>query len=362
MRKTYGNTWWGKQWLNSLDAIDNENRLPRGRSYANIGAARRIKIKGNLITAQVDGSRPRPYQVTIAVQPFDKSDQKKIIETIAGNPNLLSQLLNHTLPEELYESCLQQGIQLFPQKWDDLTGECSCPDWAVPCKHLAAVLYLIANEIDKDPFMAFELQGLDVIAALKDAGFIGEGQKEIGILNFNDLVEPFSLGKRPFTFDVQQFESLDFSRISNCREDLLSLLSEKPVFFPQRDFKKVLSSAYKNSAGLFKKPVEPKPSPEVEQIIDQTESLEIFMDSALDFLQVTFRDRKGEELASRQDIYQLLEILDQIPVSRLLQLSGSMRGLYLGYRFAQKLLKQGAFVLNYSKSENSIIASAGYQH
>ena len=344
MRKTYGNTWWGKQWLNALEVIDNTNRLPRGRSYANIGAARRIKIKGNLITAQVDGSRPRPYQVTIAVQPFGKAAQKKVIEIIAGNPHFLSQLLNRNLPEELYEACREQGIQIFPRQWDDLTGECSCPDWAVPCKHLAAVLYLIANEIDKDPFLAFELHGLDVIAALKKAGFIGEGQKEIGILNFNDRLQPFSMEKKAFNFDIEQFEALDFSRIPYCRDDLMSLLSEKPVFFPQRDFKKVLATAYKNASGLFKKVVEPKPSAEVEQIIDQTESLEIFLDSALDFLQVTFRDRKGEELASRQDIYQLLEILDQIPVSRLLQLSASMRGLYLGYRFAQKLLKQGAFV------------------
>ena len=65
MRKTYGNTWWGKQWLNALSYIDYSNRLPRGRSYANRGMVKEIAIEGNKITAKVAGSRPRPYSVDI---------------------------------------------------------------------------------------------------------------------------------------------------------------------------------------------------------------------------------------------------------------------------------------------------------
>jgi len=98
MRKSYGNTWWGKQWLNALTHIDNSNRLPRGRTYANKGAARNIKIKGNAVTADVKGSRPRPYKVEVSIPTFSANEKAKIIDLVTGNPIYLSKLLNRELP------------------------------------------------------------------------------------------------------------------------------------------------------------------------------------------------------------------------------------------------------------------------
>ena len=156
MRK-YGRTWWGEQWLKALDRIDFSNRLPRGRSYANNDMVASVKITENMIEAKVKGSQPKPYNITIIVPPFFDEEKKIIIEKIKANPLIISQLLNRQLPKELLDIAEQNEIKIFPQSWQDIKLNCSCPDWAVPCKHLAAVIYTIANEIDKNPFLVFTL-------------------------------------------------------------------------------------------------------------------------------------------------------------------------------------------------------------
>ena len=75
MRKNYGNTWWGKQWLNSLTNIDYSNRLPRGKTYANKGLAYDIVVNNNRITAKVKGTRPTPYKVQFTVPKFSAKEK-----------------------------------------------------------------------------------------------------------------------------------------------------------------------------------------------------------------------------------------------------------------------------------------------
>jgi hypothetical protein len=161
---TYGKTWWGKKWLETFNGIDYDNRLPRGRTYANTGRAYGIEIKENVITALVTGSRPRPYKVEIVLSKFTPSEQKIIHQTIVNSPSILSGLLNKKLSTKLLDQLKYHGIRLFPQNWQAIKAECSCPDWAMPCKHIAAVIYLIGAEIDKNPFIVFEIHGCDLLS------------------------------------------------------------------------------------------------------------------------------------------------------------------------------------------------------
>ena len=93
----YGQTWWGQKWLETFNDIDDENRLPRGRTYANTGKAHDIKIQGNIVTAKVSGSRPSPYKVKITFQEFDLGIKENLKEIISNSPLILSQLLNKKL-------------------------------------------------------------------------------------------------------------------------------------------------------------------------------------------------------------------------------------------------------------------------
>ena len=186
---TFGNTWWGKQWLNALTDIDFDNRLPRGVSYARNGSVKSIMIKENKVAAKVQGSMPRPYTVGITIPLFKQVAKDATVEAITSNRLFLSHLMTRKLPPELYDALVKKKVHLFPNKWGDLTAECSCPDWAVPCKHIAAVVYLIANEIDKNPFLVFALHGFDIFQALARHGFAREKIEKTPILSFESIIK-----------------------------------------------------------------------------------------------------------------------------------------------------------------------------
>ena len=128
MIKQFGHTWWGKQWLNALSDIDFSNRLPRGKTYARNGQARNIIMMGNTVNAQVQGSRPKPYKVTLSLDEFSKLDKQQVIASITGNPLFLSQLLAREIPPDLHEELQRKYIELFPRSWEDMEASCSCPD------------------------------------------------------------------------------------------------------------------------------------------------------------------------------------------------------------------------------------------
>ncbi|KAF5270836.1 hypothetical protein FQR65_LT17774 [Abscondita terminalis] len=180
MAQQYGKTWWGQKWLQSLNNIDYSNRLPRGASYARKGAVKQIKIEENRIQAKVAGSRPKPYKVDIILPPFFDPELSNFLETVVTKPFIISKLLNRELDPSLLEMAEQAGLKVFPQQWTDFKMQCSCPDWAVPCKHVASVVYKLSEEIDNNPFLVFELHLLDLIAELNKRGlFINTQPVEI---------------------------------------------------------------------------------------------------------------------------------------------------------------------------------------
>ncbi|BED96859.1 hypothetical protein Ef18B226LT_29430 [Escherichia fergusonii] len=166
--QTYGLSWWGQQWLNALTHIDADNRLPRGRTYANKGAVQKLDIKDGHIRAQVRGSYI--YTVEITVPPFSGQEKERLLDALVNDPLIISQLLNRELSPTMLDLANETNIKIFPASWKDLHMDCNCPDWAVPCKHLAAVIYLISRQIDSDPFLVFALHGLDLPTALRQRG------------------------------------------------------------------------------------------------------------------------------------------------------------------------------------------------
>ena len=141
----YGRTWWGAQWLQALSQIDYDNRLPRGRTYANNGSVQDLAIEGSRVRASVQGSRPRPYAVEIGVPPVPEAAAGRLIDSLAQDPGLIARLLNRELDPAVLSAAQRLKIEVFPTRWRDLSMHCSCPDHAVPCKHLAAVVYLLSQ-------------------------------------------------------------------------------------------------------------------------------------------------------------------------------------------------------------------------
>jgi len=238
-RIEFGHTWWGKRWLRALSNIDFENRLPRGKRYARNGSVVSITADEHNVAAKVSGRRPKPYNVTLTLWRFEPGESEKLVSLVRNNPYYLSQLEAHTLPPELEQEAADAGIKLFPKNWEELGMRCSCPDWAVPCKHLAAVVYIIANEIDKNPFLVFQMHGLDLPKAVRGASFEEDAEPIVDIESL--------LAHKPeeYNYYRENLEHIDFATIPDLYPAVSRLLTEFPLFYLKKDFKEILLRAYK---------------------------------------------------------------------------------------------------------------------
>jgi len=257
MAKQFGNTWWGEHWLKSLDHIDYDNRLPRGASYARAGRVEEVKIKENQIVAKVSGSRPKPYKVNIIVPPFFADKISQLMGEVVGNPMLISKLLNRELDPRILEIAENLGLKVFPKQWTDFKMQCSCPDWAVPCKHLAAVIYMVSQEIDNNPFLVFQIHNVNLIEELSKRGIFIEAQKRAEIPLLSELLKSTDK-KVKIEFDVNQaYQRIDFSQLQPIYEPLSQILPDQPPFYNQGNFRLLYSSAIqkiaKEAGKIFKK-------------------------------------------------------------------------------------------------------------
>jgi uncharacterized Zn finger protein len=159
-RGTFGESWWAKRWVALLEGFHIGARLGRGRSYARRGQVLSIDIDKGRVAAEVQGSRPRPYDVAIKVKTLSAVKWKKLAKTLSGQALFAAKLLAGEMPQDIEDAFKEAGLSLFPERLRDLVTDCSCPDWSNPCKHIAAVYYLLGEEFDRDPFLLFKLRGM----------------------------------------------------------------------------------------------------------------------------------------------------------------------------------------------------------
>jgi uncharacterized Zn finger protein len=169
-RGGFGESWWAKRWINVLEGFNIGARLSRGRSYARGGQVLSVAIEKGKVKAKVQGSRPRPYDVTIGVTTLSESDWAKVLDALGRQALFTAKLLAGEMPLDIEEVFRGVGLSLFPVRLGDLKTDCSCPDWSNPCKHIAAVYYLLGEEFDRDPFLIFALRGLSRDALLSRLG------------------------------------------------------------------------------------------------------------------------------------------------------------------------------------------------
>ena len=169
-RGTIGETWWSKRWIHVLESLGMGARLDRGRSYARRGQVVSIDVQKSVVTAKVQGSRPKPYSITIRLVSLSDKDWDKVIDIMASQAIFAAKLLSGEMPQNIEEAFVEAKVSLFPRSGKDLDTDCSCPDYANPCKHIAAVYYILAERFDSDPFLIFKLRGRtkeEIIQALR---------------------------------------------------------------------------------------------------------------------------------------------------------------------------------------------------
>ena len=158
-RGAIGQTWWSGRFVSVLEGIGLGNRLQRGRNYARRGQVVSLDVGAGMVTAKVQGSRARPYRVRIGITAFGKPEWARLERALAASAWYSAKLLAGEMPAGIEEVFAEQGLPLFPAAAAGLSMDCSCPDWEVPCKHIAAAFYLLAEAFDDDPFTILAWRG-----------------------------------------------------------------------------------------------------------------------------------------------------------------------------------------------------------
>jgi len=155
----FGTTWWGRLWISALEQLgdDYEFRLHRGKKYAEDGVVSHFSVHPGMIQAKVHGRKT--YEVTLALPALTQTQWEKAIERITLESRFVASLLAGEMPKGLDEIFRESGASLYPRVPKELQTHCTCPDWANPCKHVAAVCYVMAEVLDRDPWILFDLRG-----------------------------------------------------------------------------------------------------------------------------------------------------------------------------------------------------------
>ena len=355
----------GNAWLKALSHIDYSNRIPRGARYARNGSVRSIDITFNEIKAKVQGRRPSPYKITISVPALSQKEQLKIKQIISANPFYMSQLAARKLPETLLDDLTKAGIALFPKSWRDLGMKCSCPDWAVPCKHLAAVIYIVANEIDKNPFLVFHLHNYDLLSDLTNVL-----DKVSDASGFDDIPTVASLlgtpasksakGRKKSSRKTGQdagnafFEraaQIGFSQIPPLSQDILSVLADNPLFAPEGNFKTLLHKMYRFTAAEVKRIFAKTPDESFESLQD-IEIEQVAFSENLNNITFTLKAVSERKDMAFETLDGWIEFVVRTDFSQLRDYSQEWTVVWLCFSFALRLLQEGAYIPQVIKAQN----------
>jgi len=148
-RTYFGLTPWGGYFLDAMEGLADEARLSRGKSYAKNERLLSFSLDNSLVKAKIRGNYRSHYNVLIGFRPFTEQEKRIVLSAVENDPMLLGRILAGELPLELSEQLSQAGVNLLPSSWRDMKRACSCPDYGDPCKHMAAVYYTLAREIDR---------------------------------------------------------------------------------------------------------------------------------------------------------------------------------------------------------------------
>ena len=192
-----GRHWWAERWWAVLDAIGVAKRLERGKLYALAERVLTVEVEPGLVTAEVQGSRFEPYRVELGIRIFTDEEWEQAVEILASQALFSTKLLSGEMPENIEDAFSEVGLSLFPASARELQMVCNCLDAVVPCKHIAALHYVLAEKLEDDPFLLFRWRGwareriLRALRQQRAAEASGRTLERSHTFNLEDRVEDF---------------------------------------------------------------------------------------------------------------------------------------------------------------------------
>jgi uncharacterized Zn finger protein len=226
-RGAFAKNWWAQRWIAALERFVDAGRLTRGRSYARKGQVLSIEETKDGIAARVQGSQRTPYKLKIQISPLSDAEWIKVFDALSEQAIFTAQLLAGEMPQDIEQAFDAAKVSLFPTTRKDLKTDCSCPDPANPCKHIAATHYILGERFDEDPFLIFRLRGRTQEQVMQELRKRRAGSEEAGeeeteeaevvipleecLPNFWDLgaaLEGFSVSIRPPAIEMSLLKRL----------------------------------------------------------------------------------------------------------------------------------------------------------
>ena len=192
--------WWSQRWLELLDSYRFKKRLERARNYARQGNILSIKFEGAKVLAQVQGTEPDPYKVSLSLEPFSDEQWGYAIKTMSQQAIWAAKLLAGEMPHNIEQVFTANGLSLFPFTLSEVRSKCSCPDKANPCKHIGAIYYQLGDRFSEDPFVLFQLRGRtreEIIADLREFRASGSQKAEGEFTHHSPLTSTGTQAKTP---------------------------------------------------------------------------------------------------------------------------------------------------------------------
>jgi uncharacterized Zn finger protein len=254
-----GESWWSERFIDLLESFGLGSRLERGRAYARAGQVTELDVEPGIVLAKVQGSRYTPYRVRIRTKVFSEYQWRRAEKAIAARALTLAKLLAGEMPQEIEDVLAACKLTLLPGSYDELRATCTCPDVANPCKHLAAVYYILAERFDEDPFALFTWRGMireDLLEQLRSRRAKATGKRaSLGAAKTADAAaaeEPRALSTLldRFWSAGPELADLHVSPLAAEAPDaLLQQLGPPPVDVGDQNLVELLGRAYVQLAG-----------------------------------------------------------------------------------------------------------------
>ncbi len=234
--KQFGKQWWAVKWLEAIEKFGPARRVARGRSYARKGQVVDLEFEPGRISAVVQGSRNTPYDVEIFLEILPPELETKMVRELQTQPIYAATLLTGDVHPDIETLFRKQGVPLFPAKSEGRNSTCSCPDTVNPCKHIAAVYYLISQELERDPFLLLHLRGIP------KGKLIPERRKLFSFQQTEALpADPRQFWKAPRIKEIS-IAPMEISR--SVKPPILQRLGHFPFWRGELDFMETLERIY----------------------------------------------------------------------------------------------------------------------
>ena len=247
----FGGTWWGKQWVKSMLADKRKNkyrRMFRGINYANENRISNLIIQHGEVFALCLGSEKygsQQYRIRLKFTPLESNQWKKVAEKLSEKALYEAQLLTKEMPKDIDKIFIAAGVPLFPPIKEELNGSCSCPDKSVPCKHMAALVLILAKIFDYDPFQLIKLRGRDRNTLLDEIE--DESLKNLGFHKKHK-----NISEKPKISDTDEKPDFHFKieKRAKLTTNIFEEMGELSEISNYNDFMEVLQKIYQH-AGDF---------------------------------------------------------------------------------------------------------------